>query len=385
MKNYLVLIVFTLSLLPKINAQITLSQSTYPLSVLGTDTLKKTIAASPFPSLVPATNANWDMSTLIDTTPVFYDYRVGSTTHQFADSNYFNFLNFNCQGNDQDSIIISGLLEYGIKILSSRNSLVTITLNPSDSLIILSQYMMYSNPQTIINFPATFGSNWGSDFYSDLNFQLSVSTWGYSHAPGYRHRHTIERDSITGWGKMRVKNIAGLPSSWFDVLQVQITSTTTDSFFLNGAPLNSAYLAAFLLTQGAKSTTYKQNYYRIGEVTPLESVLFTDSTFTHPYSAMTHTQRLVNVGVDEIVENPVVVYPNPVKGNIINVRLPITTIPLAYELVDISGKIIHSGSINKQSGGGEIELPKDIKQGIYVLKIGNGKDVNYIKEITIVR
>lgn len=384
MKNYLILLFFTL-FLQKADAQITLSQSTFPLSVLGTDTLKKTMSGNTFPSLLPATNGSWDMSSLIDTTPVYYNYRVSSASHQYADSNYYRFLNFPCLGNAQIDISSTGITEYGIKMLSDKFSLTLYTANPTDSLFIPQQDILYSSPLSKISFPTTYGTSWYSDYYSTLNLQVSINSMSYNHSPGYLRRHTIEKDSVTGWGKMRVNDLTGMPSSWFDVLQVQSIIFTQDSFFLNGSPFTVPLLLSLQLTQGAKTTTYKQNYYRIGEVTPLESVLFTDSTFTHPYSAMTHTQRLVNVGVDEIVENPVVVYPNPVKGNIINVQLPITTIPWAYELVDISGKIIISGLINNHVGDGEITLPKDIKQGNYVLRIGNGKDLNYNKEITLDR
>ncbi len=385
MKNYLILLVFPLFFFTKINAQITLSQSNYPLSVLGVDTLKKTNTGTIFPLLAPATNATWDMSSLMDTTPIYYDYRVSSITHQYADSNIYKLMNYNYQGNAQLDIANTGIFEYGIDIFNYSISLFTLTSGATDNLSILTQNMMYSSPLTIINFPATYGNNWGSDYFSDLNYQLSVSAWGYNHAPGYRRSHTIEKDTVTGWGKMRVKNFAGLPSSWFDVLQVQTTITTIDSFFLNGAPFNPAYLSAFLLTQGAKTTTYKQNYYRIGEVTPLESVLFTDSTYAHPYSATTHTQRLVNVGVEDLVENPLVVYPNPVTGNYINVKLPINGQEWNYELVDISGKIIQSGKLNGSPGITQIELLNDVNNGEYLLKISTGKELSYIGEITIGR
>ena len=384
MKNYLILLFFTL-FLQKADAQITLSQSTYPLSVLGTDTLKKTMAGNTFPSLLPSTNASWDMSALIDTMPVYYAYRVASTSNNYADSSTYNLSSYTYQGNAQIDIASIGILEYAIKIFKKSVSLFPHTGISTDSLFVLSQNMFYSSQLTKISFPTTYGTSWYSDYYSTLNLQVSINSMSYNHSPGYLRRHTIEKDSVTGWGKMRVKDLAGMPSSWFNVLQVQSIIFTQDSFFLNGSPFTVPLLLSLQLTQGAKTTTYKQNYYRLGEVTPLESVLFTDSTFTHPYSAMTHTQRLVNVGVDEIVENPVVVYPNPVKGNIINVQLPITTITWAYELVDISGKIIISGLINNHVGDGEITLPKDIKQGNYVLRIGNGKDLNYNKEITLDR
>ena len=383
MKNYLIFSVLLLFFFQKINAQITLSQGDYPLSVLGIDTLKKTLTGISFPSLIPATNATWDMSALMDTTPIYYDYRVGSVTHQFADSNTYKILNYNYKGNAQLDITTAGIFEYGIKIPVNIFCITSWTAGPFDSIIILSQNMMYSSPLTIISFPGTYGSNWGSNYYSDLNYQLSVSAWGYNHAPGYRRRHTVEKDTVTGWGKMRVKNISGFPSSWFDALQVQTTTTTIDSFFLNGAPFNSAYLSAFLLTQGAKTTTYKQNYYRLGEVTPLESVLFTDSTYAHPYSAMTHTQRLVNVGVEEIVENPVVVYPNPVSGNSIYIQLPINGKEWTFELFDLTGKVVLSGKLNTRQGTAQIELPKDITKGNYLLKISAGKELECIREITI--
>ena len=55
------------------HAQITLISSGYPSSLIGTDTLKVTTAASAFPSLIHATSGSWDLSAVTDSTPVLYD------------------------------------------------------------------------------------------------------------------------------------------------------------------------------------------------------------------------------------------------------------------------------------------------------------------------
>ncbi len=115
-------------------AQITLTPASYPASLIGTDSLKVTTYTSPFPSLSPATTATWDMSTVTDTTPVFYACRVPVVTYQYADSNQYQISTYGYQGNTPCTVTSLGLYEYGIAVKYSAYSLTTITLGPFDTL-----------------------------------------------------------------------------------------------------------------------------------------------------------------------------------------------------------------------------------------------------------
>jgi len=368
-----------------LSAQITLTQSSYPSSVIGTDSLKKTTSTSTYPSLTAMTNGNWDLSAVTDTTPVYYLYREAppsGSSYEFVDSNYYNFAGYVYQGNVQSSVTSAGIFEYGVNIPRTGYSLTSVTTGTTDSFIIDAQTMLYSSAKTLVSFPALINNNWASNYVSNFDFQLSVALLSYSNSPGILRVYTTEADTVKGWGLMRVKTPAGTPSSYFNVLQVQSTITTIDSFFINGAPFGGVLLSALGLTQGVTTHTYQQEYYRIEEVTPLAQVTFSDATFTHPTGATTHGSRLVNVGIPGIEQSQIKVYPNPVTENTFTVDLPQGAGQWSYELTDISGKIFKTESINSN---GVINLSTSITPGIYFLKINNNGNQVCVKTIEIAK
>ena len=366
-------------------AQITLDASTYPASVTGTDSLMATTVSSTFPSFAPTVDGIWDMSTVTDSATILYAYRVPTNTYQFADSNFYNFSTFTYQGNIQSSIVGAGILEYGLNVQSGGSSLFSITFGPTDSIIIPTQDTLYSSPRTKIAFPAMYHSSWSSAYSYDLKYEVSISPI-YDHTPGIVRRYVTEKDSVTGWGKMRVKDITGGPSSWFNVLQVQTTITGTDSFFLNGAVAPGTLLSDLGLVQGQTDTTYEQNYYRKEEVTPFANVKFTNGTFTTPVKATTHVQRLDNVGVEDITGNSGLrIYPNPVTGNHITIELPAINGSWTYELTDICGGRITAGPIETNSTPAQISLPSSLSPGVYYMKLYNGGKQACVKPIDVVK
>jgi len=222
--------------------------------------------------------------------------------------------------------------------------------------------------------PAAYHSVWSSNYQFDVDFQISVALESLTHAPGIARSYVTEKDSVVGWGQMRVKDMTGSPSGYWNVLQVKSEITTADSFFLDGSsttPTLSFLLTDLGLTQGKQTTTYQQNYYRIGEVTPLAQVSFTDATYAHPYKAITHVQRLGTTGIGMINEAAVKMYPNPVTGGTISVDLPYTTGCWAYEVINVSGQAIAQASLSPNNGRANISLPASLPDGIYYVRITN--------------
>jgi hypothetical protein len=387
MRNGLFLIA-SLFATTNIAAQITLTQSSYPASVTGTDSLKQTTYASPFPALAFMTNGMWDMSMVADTTPVFFAYRIPATGYQFADSNIYSLFGYGYQGNVQANITSGGLFEYASKIEKTNYSLISITGVITDSLFIDSQIMVYSSPRTKIAFPTTYSSTWSSTYSSDFNFQLSLSNplFTYNHAPGIVRRYTTEKDSVLGWGRLRVKDASGSASPYHSVLQVKTIITTTDSFFINGSPFSTLLLSALSITQGKETTTYQQNYYRPEEVTALAQITFTDSTYSHAKSATTHIQRLSATRVAGINNEPKVrVYPNPVTGRVVSVDLPDGLGTWTYELIGITGAIFNSGKLITNGNHSQFTLPSSIISGSYYLRLSNNEKILPVQPITVLK
>ncbi len=365
----------------QLSAQITLVQAGYPASVIGTDSLKQTVTGTTFPGLAPQAGGSWDMSIVTDTTPVYFAYRVPTTIYQFADSNYYTLAGYAYQGNVQSSITSAGIYEYGINVLDTAYSISSLTSGSGDSLYISAQNIIYSSPQTKIDLPAVYGSQWSSLYQFDFDFQISISLISLTHAPGVVRTYIATNDSVVGWGQMKVKDITGGTSSYFNVLQVKSIIVSTDSFFLNGAVAPGSFLSLLGLIQGKQTTTYQQNYYRIGEVTPLAQVSFTDSTYAHPYKAVTHVQRLGTTGVGILNEAAVKLFPNPVTKGTISLELPYTTGSWAYEVTNTAGQTIATGSL--QNNRTSIALPLSIPAGTYYVRITNDNKQVIVKSIEV--
>ena len=372
MKNILRSLFVLLCASTALHAQIILNSTGYT-SVLGTDSLKVTDSASAFPPLAAMANGTWDMSVVTDSVPVHFLYKVAAGSYSYADSAIYNFGGFGYQGNVNTSITSSGILEHGVDIQRVAYSIAALTFSPTDSFIILGQNMLYTAPRTKIALPATYHSSWSSAYSSDLDFQLSFLSATYNHAPGIVRQYTTEKDSVIGWGRMRVKEEDGTPSPYQYVLQVQTMIIHTDSFFLNGSVFSTALLTFFHLAEGQKDTTYEQNYYRPAEVTALAQIDFNDSAYTQPYTATTHVQRLRDAtSVASIFNNNTVkLYPNPTANGSITLQLPSMPGAWSYEVIDINGSNVGSGSISANGGVAPVILPPSLSAGIYYIKVSN--------------
>ncbi len=370
---------------PDLSAQITLNSSDYPASVIGTDSLKVTSFTSTFPSMAAAAGGMWDLSAASDTTPNYFVYRVPSPTYQFADSNYYNFAGYAYQGNVQSTILSTAILEYGTSVQRVGYSLTALTGGSTDSVIINNQDVAYSSPRKKIAFPTAYLSIWGTIYEYDFSYEISASVLSLTHALGVVKNHIVEKDTVIGWGKMRVKDAGGSPSLYFDVLQVKAITTTTDSFFINGLPASGALLTLLNVSQGQKTTTYEQNYYRVGEVTPLANVQFRDSTFTTPYKATTHVQRLTTNAISGLSdERAIKIYPNPVSDGSVSVELPSGVGSWVYELTDISGRKTQAGNLLAKGTKGIFDLQAATPPGTYYLKLSDGRQI-FTKQLQIAK
>lgn len=369
------------------SAQITLTQSSYPASVLGTDSLKMTVYASAFPSLSAMATGLWDLSTVIDSTPLFYAWHLPDVIYQYADSNGYRVATYDYKGNAQCDIVSAGILEYGVRVQEAKYDLSPVTFGATDTLIINAQNMTYSTPLTKIAFPATYNSKWSSAYSSDLTIDLSVAGLSYSHAPGFIRRYTKQQDTVTGWGKMRVKDAVGVPSDSFNVLQVQTIITTVDSFFLNGLPFSNALLTTLSITQGATDTIYQQNYYQSQEIVPLAQVTFTDGTYSQARRAVTHVKHMIGTTntAHPLNNTGYSVYPNPMSGNILTVSLPYDKKePVAYVLTDATGKTVNEGLLQPVGARSDLTLPTALATGTYYLRLKDGSGVSDVLSIEVV-
>jgi hypothetical protein len=382
MKKILLCIGSALLLSHGLNAQISLSQSSYTTTFAGTrDTVLNSILSSTYPSLLGAANANWNLSNSVSLTsmtqiPHVSPYTTAYANAQYADSVMFSFSGFAYLAYVENAITGTGFVALGEHISRQSVHPTGSGFSANDSIIFDNQNIVYSTPDTLLSFPATYNHYWHNSYNYDFNFHLDVALLSFSNTPGTVRAYVNVLDSVVGWGTMKVLNLDGTVSSPINVIQVQESRSTMDSFFISGAPASAFVLGAFQVTQGQTTMSYTQNFYQVNQVTPLASVTFTDGTFVTGSAAHTMATGPLSTGVQNLNGNEgVTMYPNPVKGGNVVVKIEnATSGNYTYSLIDINGKTIAAGNLNMNGGEAIIGIPGMLAGGIYFMQINcNGE------------
>ncbi len=369
-----VFLVFSLMLIvfSRTGAQISLNSTSFATVGTGVDSLRVSLHSAVLPVLPAATVETWDMTAIVDSLPYFWHARVNSSFYQYADSNEYSLGAYRYEGNAGVNISGGGIIEPEVEVKKREYNLATLTIDPFDTLFIPGQTVANSTPLIHVGFPATYNSVWQSNYSNSTTYELTVAMFSYVHKPFVRRRYVQRRDTVKGWGKMKVRNAAGFSSDYFDVLQIFSTTITTDSFFTDGVPAVPSVVTMFSLEQGKKDTSYVQRYYRAQEVSPLATIVYRDAGYTQPIKATTHIQRLKVASVDKVTDKETpVIYPNPTSdGCIYLANLP-TIGKCSYILTDVKGNQICSGVINKNETPNRLVLPEWLSNGIYLLNVSN--------------
>lgn len=269
----------------------------------------------------------------------------------------------------------NGVYWYGEHLDRQAYSISSLTMNTSDSLIFPLQAITYSAPGKVIAFPMSFGSTWNSVMQFNTDFQLIIAMYGMSYTPGQRRTKVDTRDSVKGWGKMRLKGTNGKVSAYMDVLVVQEREYNVDSFYLGGSPAPAPLLSAFGLTQGQVASRFTTKFYRSGEVTPLFRIDHSDSTFTSNNGGTAMINRLApdKTGIGDVAEaGGVDIYPNPVNaGGLLHIHGLNDNYSWNYMFTSLNGKVASWGSL--QGSDATINI-SGIPAGVYTLTLlKNGK------------
>jgi hypothetical protein len=260
--------------------------------------------------------------------------------------------------------------EKGIYVPDQHYGLSSFTGNNNDSLIFPLQGSIFSSGRRLMQFPATYQSGWTSKSRRSVDFKLSVTAAGLNKTPG-KHVFTVFRkDTIVGWGKMRVYTAAG-PSEYYNVLVDKVNQYSIDSFFLGGAPAPPAILAAFGITQGQQTAfTNRYNVYRTGNSTALAIFLYGNNPYTVPTYAYFDIDNLATTAVNEPGNGAysTLLFPNPGTGNEINIKI-MGEVPALhwYSIVDMQGRTVQSGQADLQNGDLRIQLNPQLPNGHYVI------------------
>lgn len=354
-------------------AQITLNSSNAPtLSVLTVnDTSNSLPLLATYPNMTAATNATWDLSTVPDSFEYVSPQGPASSatfpSATFVKSLQYNFsptLTYKVTG--MYGVQSNGILLYGENIIRQALPLGSQTGNSNDSLVFPAQNVVYNTPATIVAFPSTYKTAWSTTPRYTTSFNLTIAAYALNNTPGQRVTYYTTKDSVIGWGKMRVKDKAGNATAYIDVLQMLSSQSGTDSFYLGGSPAPTALLTAFGLTQGQVTKRYSVSYLRSREFLPLVDAGYSDAALTSLKYIRLHRQRLpVPTSIISISkQNTLEVFPNPVRDHSLTVNL--NGSPAKYQLINEMGRKKAEGNV---PASGKIELNASLPLGNYILLI----------------
>lgn len=259
----------------------------------------------------------------------------------------------------------NGVNTLGFALKNQRYG-VSITGNPNDSCIFLNQYYVYSNPSYVMPFPTTMNSSWSSTNRSLIKFELTIATYGLNNAPCQKVTNAVRKDTVIGWGKMRVPTLTG-PSIAYDVLMVKRMLVQTDSFYLNGVAAPAAMLTAFGVTQGQTTTDNRYMFWRANARYTLLMVNFGSNNFITPSSIYFDGTAVVDPSsINEASNEPdFSIYPNPNNG-----KFSIQLNQEDYESYDLNvynmlGQLVHSKKVSSTDLSSQQITTNNLNPGCY--------------------
>lgn len=362
-------------------------------TAIGADSVASINNPASLPALGTAggANATWDLSAATYNPGSGVVTRIAPPGSAFPTASYASNLFYNFAGSLSYAIQqYVGLETTGMKRLGEtvpvRQALPigTLTGNNADSLVFPQQITPYVPVEIMVGFPATAGSRWGTTSKYSTAFNLTYTAAGLNNAPCQKRTTRITTDTVTGWGRVRLSTTAGTTSGYMDVLQTRRRLTVIDSFFMGGVPAPPTLLAGFGLSQGMTSRDYRVLFYRLGEIQPLVSAFYADSSYSGTPLVGTfqvHQQRLAaptGIGAQPATDLGVRLFPNPVcAGGTLHIAVPAAVGRAEYTLVDAGGRSASDGVLDE--GGEEvITLPTSAPAGMYYLTLRSARGVQTI-------
>ena len=393
MKSFITLSVLLLtSKLLISQTAITLDLTNMPIPSGTYNYLRNSIVNPPSPTAFE--NQNWDYSSfdgpnmatsqwVLETDPFYTNYGIDCYGSFFKELSPALGLGYNTDS--ELDFNETGVYEKGIYVAQQSYSLGALTGNTADNITFPVQGYILDNPRKVMQFPMTMNSHWESVSKRTNNFTLKVAAYGLNNVPGAHVCEFFRKDSIVGWGTLRVHTSAG-SSIPYPVLVDQVKQYSLDSFYLGGAPAPTAILNAFSVTQGQKADQgYVYNFYREGFFTYLMRLDYRgDTTFTNINRSYVHTDDLATSGVGESIgyEYSTVLFPNPSNGENIQLMIQGKAIDqVSYFITDYSGRIVQSAQQQPLAGNTlPINMTSELPAGVYVLSVQDASNATIAVE-----
>lgn len=363
--------ILSLLVLP-IMAQVTIDQSNFPRQANLTDNYIWT-ETSGLAIPTEGTGQTWDYSGLVTAssgTSVWIDASGDQdypTALHYMDAD-LAFQAFGIRAREYDAVDEEGWYSQGRLLFDTTHSITLISGGPDDVLHFPGQVQAYEGRADFITFPASYNTIWESSYAEYTQFNLTVAGFGLSNAQGLQKRIISQKRTVVGEGTLIQPDAQGNPSGPIDALLVKVEErTVVDSFFLGGQLAPPALLAAFGLTQGEvieqndRYLFFVPGYGNVSVVVNLNASGGIASCAYRPDVAGLATS-LADASASEVIR----AFPNPVEAGA-TLHLGLAEGMTAAELIDMTGRAVHSALVTGNGTVGRVDIPSTITPGIYTL------------------
>ena len=366
--------ILTLFALP-LFAQVVIDQNNFPRPAGFTD-VGFQASASGVAVPTEGDNQTWDYSGLVNANPFSTVWTDASGNTAFPTAlNYrdqqLSFQGFPISAHLYEAVDADGWYDLGRVLEGASYSITTISGGANDVLEFPAQVQEYEGRLNILDFPVEFEKTWTQSFIEHTQFNLTVAGFGLNSAPGEAQRIHTQTRTVVGQGQLIIPDANGNPSGPLDALLIRIERSAVDSTFLGGAPAPPALMSAFGLTQGNTVTEdyytfYVENFHNTVLNINLNAQGGVSTVFYRPAAAVLST------GIRGVETENIGVYPNPIAaGDVLTISE--NTKGSMAEIVDATGRFVSSSTLAQSTGTASIQLPAELKTGIYCVMLRNNE------------
>lgn len=367
-------------------AQITLNRGDYAVTVTGTR--NDTAYDKPMNTVGVArptfgNNQVWDYTNLRDSIDRFVGYvsfaanTLGTPPAPFANATFYASGFGGISGPISFPVAFyrkldnAGLYEMGYAHNQYKFPIGTVTGSATDTLEFLAALKQYTRYYE--KFPITANSAWNFNYRDTSHFRLTVAGFGLNQVPGYRVSTMNQKDTIVGWGTLRMRNPSGGNPLNFAVLLRQRDRRDVDSFFLSGAPAPAVLLQAFGLQQGSTTQYYTLlDFLGVGYKRPFLSFYVSNNHIAYIDRAVLPTLGLtVNNAEVQTQDIAVKTFPNPATEGVFFEFDKSTAADWNIMIYNTAGQIVTMQPVSASVGATSVKvlLPENLAVGNYFYNV----------------
>ena len=321
----------------------------------------------------------WDYSSLsvIDSSMTLFLSTEGDTTFpeaKYKTPSFLQFQGFIYDNTEYDGIDENGAYRVGSLPQDTSFSITQISGGPDDVIRFVGSPSPLDGRIDFIKFPLSYQDTWTESFIETTVFELTVAAFGLNMVPGSRKRTLTQTRTVVGWGELITPNREGGINEPREVLLVQASGITLDSFFLAGAPAPPPLIDAFGLTQGEIFENEFYLFFDQHDPSNLMRINIDGGEIISVFFKPDHNEISTSVSAVELI--PSTVYPNPISPmQELTIQTDQDLTNGTFILSDMNGRQALVRSIDSLPNENiTISMPGYLTPGLYVFQLisGNG-------------